>query len=199
MNEIAKIKSKPDSNAQTKITGTHIAYYFICARKLWLFDHNIQCEHDSDLVRMGKHIHKRSYRRHQKDKEIAIDSTIVLDRLDRQKGIVHEVKKSRKMKKSHAWQLRYYLWYLEQKGLNVADETTTEEYPNDPDRRGLIGQLDYPKLKENETIVLTQEDRKTLENDILPAIRRIVRRPTPPGTIEWKVCKRCSYCELCYS
>jgi CRISPR-associated exonuclease Cas4 len=41
--------------ALRSITGTHIAYAFICKRKLWLFAHGIQAEHESDAVRMGRH------------------------------------------------------------------------------------------------------------------------------------------------
>jgi CRISPR-associated exonuclease Cas4 len=33
-----------------KPTGTHINYYHICHRKLWLFANNVQMEHNSDLV-----------------------------------------------------------------------------------------------------------------------------------------------------
>ena len=95
------------------ITGTEVAYYFVCARKLWFFAHNIQCEQESDAVRMGRHIHETSYRREKK--EISIDGVIVVDWIDHDKKVIHEVKKSASMEKAHTWQLKYYMWYLEQK------------------------------------------------------------------------------------
>lgn len=180
-----------------RITGTHIAYHFICARKLWLFDHNIQCEHESDAVRLGRHIHETAYNR--KKKEIDVDGLIVVDWIDHDNKVIHEVKKSGRMEHSHRWQLKYYMWYLEQKGLSVADETTTGQYPEEPEKRGYIGELNYPKLKQTEPVILKQSDREQIEEKILPQIREIVSRPEPPPTVEWKVCKSCSYCELCHS
>ena len=180
-----------------KITGTHIAYYFICHRKLWFFGNGIECEQESDAVRMGKHIHETSYSR--EDKEKAIDQTIVLDWIDHDEGIVHEVKKSDKMEESHKWQLRFYLWYLEQKGLKVADEASMEKFPDDPSKRGLIGELNYPKIKQKTHLVLKQADRRKLESEILPHVEKILNQTEPPPTVEWNVCKTCSYCELCHS
>lgn len=190
-----------------KITGTHIAYYFICARKLWFFHHNIRCEYENDAVRLGKHIHETSYDR--RKKEVSIDGRIVVDWIDHEKKIVHEVKKSDRMETSHTWQLKYYMWYLEQKGLDVADENTLglanedlKELENinlsDVKERGYIGELNYPRLKKIKKVILTTKDRNRLEAEILPEIERISVLEKPPDTIEWKVCKTCSYNELCY-
>ncbi|WP_149694528.1 Dna2/Cas4 domain-containing protein [Chitinophaga sp. CF418] len=43
------------------ITATHINYYHICHRKLWLFSNGITLEHTSDLVAEGKLIGEHSY------------------------------------------------------------------------------------------------------------------------------------------
>lgn len=179
------------------ITGTEVAYYFICARKLWFFAHNIKCEQESDAVRMGRHIHETSYKR--KKKEVSIDGVIVVDWMDHDEKIIHEVKKSASMDEAHTWQLKYYMWYLEQKGMHVADEKSMDEHRDDPQKRGYIGELNYPKLRQTERIVLTKADRETLEIKILPNIRKIRNRETPPKTVEWQICKSCSYNELCYS
>lgn len=179
------------------ITGTEVAYYFVCARKLWFFAHNIQCEQESDAVRMGKHIHETSYKR--KKKEVSVDGVIVVDWMDHDERVVHEVKKSSSMEQAHQWQLKYYLWYLEQKGLDVADEQRVRKFEDDPPKRGYIGELNYPRLRQTKPIILSQEDRQTLEQKILPNIRKIINRDTPPKTVEWEICKSCSYNELCYS
>ena len=43
------------------ITGTHINYYRICKRKLWLFANGINMEQTSDLVADGKLIEDETY------------------------------------------------------------------------------------------------------------------------------------------
>jgi|AntRauTorcE11897_2_1112592.scaffolds.fasta_scaffold00064_2 CRISPR-associated exonuclease Cas4 len=184
-------------NKNKTITGTEVAYYFVCARKLWFFAHNIQCEQESDAVRMGKHIHETSYKR--KQKEVSVDGVIVIDWMDHEEKVIHEVKKSASMDKAHTWQLKYYMWYLEQKGMHIADEKSTVDFQNQPGKRGYIGELNYPKLRQTEQIILTRSDRKEIEEKIIPNIRKIKNRKKPPRTVEWKICKSCSYNELCYS
>jgi CRISPR-associated exonuclease Cas4 len=178
-----------------KITGTHIAYYLICARKLWFFCKGIRCEHESDAVRLGKHIHETSYKR--KKKEISIDGVIVVDWIDHDKKIIHEVKKSDKMEHSHEWQLKYYMWYLEQKGLDVAEIEDLQGFEN-LGGLGYTGELNYPRLNKKKKVILTKKDRKIIEHEIIPGIKKIAELEKPPKTIEWEVCKNCSYNELCY-
>lgn len=170
------------------LTGTHINYYFICHRKLWLYSHGVQCEMESDAVRMGKHIHETSYQREQK--EIDIDGTVVLDWFDAKQGIVHEVKKSDKMETAHQWQLLFYLYYLKTKGLHVATNADAE---------GIKGELNYPTLRTTTSIILTPEKEQELTQHILPTIQQILATEAMPIGKEWKVCRTCSYCELCHS
>jgi CRISPR-associated exonuclease Cas4 len=167
------------------ITGTHIAYAFVCKRKLWLFAHGIQCEHESDAVRLGRHIHETTYQRERK--ELDIDGVIVLDHIDTKRGIVHEVKKSDAMEEAHQWQLWYYLWYLNTKGVRSASG------------EAWTGELNYPSLRQTLRVELTPDHERELETVILPEIRRVLALQEPPPTAQWKVCKVCSYCELCHS
>lgn len=172
---------------EMKITGTHFNYYFICHRKLWLFLHGIECEMESDAVRMGKHIHESSYEKEQK--EIDIDGTIVLDWFDAKKQLVHEVKKSDKMEQAHEWQILYYLWFLKQKGLAVANHDNAD---------GIKGELNYPTLRTKKSVILTYQKEQQLTETILPHIESIATQQDIPATVEWKVCRSCSYCELCH-
>ena len=94
-----------------KYTGTMVNYYFVCKRKLWLFAHNLNFESESDMVKIGKLISQTSYER--EDKEIDIDQTIVIDWIDFENKIIHEVKKSNKLEEAHIWQVKYYIYYLE--------------------------------------------------------------------------------------
>lgn len=162
-----------------KTTGTHINYYFVCKRKLWLFAHGIGMEHTSDTVLLGKLIDESSYER--EDKGIEIDDTIVIDWIDEKNGILHEVKKSDKMEEAHTWQVLYYLWYLKQKGVT-----------------GLKGEIDYPKLKQKVNVVLTPEREQELAG-LLTRIGEVTDSAEPPERITKKFCKACSYYELCWS
>jgi CRISPR-associated exonuclease Cas4 len=157
-------------------TGTEVGYYFICHKKLWWFSHGVQMEHEHDRVKLGKLVHQDSYTRRRK--EIDIDGRVVLDW--REDGVIHEVKLTDKMEDAHEMQLLYYLYYLKLKGVE-----------------GLRGQIDYPRLRETKTIELT-EDRQQRIEQALDEMRRMVALPQAPQ-VEWmKICRSCSYAELCW-
>jgi CRISPR-associated exonuclease Cas4 len=60
------------------ITPTHINYYHVCHRKLWLFSHGIQMEHTSDLVSEGRLIHETSYpQRPEKYTEVKLEEAVI--------------------------------------------------------------------------------------------------------------------------
>jgi CRISPR-associated exonuclease Cas4 len=101
--------------------------------------------------------------------------------------VVHEVKKSDKMEEAHTWQLLYYLWYLKNKGVRAESGSD------------FTGELNYPTLRQTTQVELSPENERELETVILPEIRRVLALTEPPPTVEWKVCKVCSYCELCHS
>jgi CRISPR-associated exonuclease Cas4 len=134
-------------------------------------------EQESELVELGKFLHETSYQREKK--EIMIDNTITIDFTDNDK-IIHEVKKSNKIEKAHIWQLKYYLYYLKQKGV--------------PD---VIGELNYPKLKKIEKVSLTNNDEKELKK-IFVGINEIISQEVPPPAINKSFCKKCAYYEFCY-
>jgi len=163
--------------ASLHIGGIEVQYYLVCSRKLWWFTHDIEQEHTSDLVALGRQIHEESYPRIRR-KDILIDGEIRVDFTD--EGAVHEVKKSRAKKKAHLWQLKYYLFYLKQKGIS--------------DVRGV---LDYPKERRREVIELKPEDEQEIER-ILKGVEEIKRQPTPPEVEMMPICQTCSYQELCW-
>lgn len=95
------------------VTGAMLYYYYVCDRKLWYFSHQLDMEHTSDLVQIGKLIDEESYNREKK--HIMIDDVISIDFLQNWR-IVHEVKKSKSVEIASIWQLKYYMWILENKG-----------------------------------------------------------------------------------
>ncbi|MBE2281109.1 MAG: CRISPR-associated protein Cas4 [Ignavibacteriaceae bacterium] len=159
------------------ISGTHIAYYFLCKRKLWLFANHINMEQNSDLVSYGRYISDSTY---QKEKhEIKIDS-ISLDFYDGKRKIIHEIKKSDKMEILHIWQVRYYIFVLESKGIE-----------------GVTAIIDYPKLKKRIRVKFEDKSREKL-NTIIAEIKDICNSIDTPPIINKPFCKKCSYYELCY-
>ncbi|MEG3224602.1 MAG: CRISPR-associated protein Cas4 [Methanobacteriales archaeon Met13] len=169
----------PNTEKHLKIRGTQIGYYFICKTKLWFFSHNLQMEQESELVALGKQIHKGTYQREKKDQ--TIDSLISFDFIRKGDLLeVHEVKKSQKMEDAHEFQLLYYLYYLKkEKGLEDA-----------------IGVIDYPKIRKKKTIKLEpslEMEIEKLSEDITSIVEGELPKP-----VKIPICRKCAYYELCW-
>ena len=109
---------------ENRITGVMIYYYFICKRKLWYFIHEINMESENENVMLGKLLDENSYKRD--DKHINIDNVISIDFIREQKEL-HEIKKSRAIEEAGIWQVKYYLYYLKQRG--VTEVKAKIDYP----------------------------------------------------------------------
>lgn len=162
---------------QREISGMMFYYYFVCKRKLWFFANEIQMESENEDVIIGKLIDENSYSRELK--HVLIDNTVNIDFIKEWK-ILHEVKKQKSVEEAGIWQLKYYIYFLRKRGINIEK-----------------GILDYPKLKKREEIFLTEEDKKRIE-EILLEIREIVNLKLPPKLEKLKICKKCAYFEYCY-
>lgn len=163
--------------SEMSVTGTEINYYFVCQKKLWLFTHHINMEQTSQYVEIGKELHQNSFSREKK--EIMIDGVIRLDFLDKELTI-HETKKSKAMDKATRYQILYYIYYLQKKGIE-----------------GLKGKVHFPLQKRTEEIFFEAEDGERIE-EIIAAIQQIKGLPIPPNEEKSGKCKKCSYYELCF-
>jgi len=159
-----------------KINGVKLNYYYVCKRKLWLFDKGINFETTNDRVLQGKILHENSYSR-EKNKEVLIDDMIKLDILD--KDYIKEIKTSSKMEKSDKMQLLYYLFYLKELGITKK------------------GRLNYVKEKKTYDIELTPEYEKEIK-EALVEIKKILTNDKPPMVKKASYCKKCSYYEFCF-
>lgn len=138
-------------------------------------------ESTSDLVYEGKLLHETSYpRRSEKYQEIAIDG-IKLDFYDAKNKVVHEIKKSDKHEDAHVWQVKYYLFVLEQNGV-----------------LGATGILEYPRLHKTEEVFLTSADRENIA-EMITKIETIIRQDNCPERLPKSRCKNCSYFDFCWS
>ena len=163
----------------SKINGTQINYYFICKTKLWLFSHNIQLEHESENVKLGKILHEDSFKR---EKDFLIDNLINVDFIKITDSVeIHEVKKTQKMEKSHEFQLLYYMFHLK----------------NEKDIENIKGFLDYPRNRKKKEIFLTKEKEDKLQK-IIEDINKINENEMP-NPKRSQICRKCAYFEFCFS
>ena len=153
-----------------------IYYYFVCKAKLWYFDRNLNFENQSELVEMGRLIDETSYGK--KRKHIQLDETINIDIMEDWK-ILNEVKKSKSIEEASIWQVKYYMKYLSDKGIEI--------------EKGII---DYPKLRVREEIILSEKDIEYLEK-IKNEILEIIESSEVPDKMDIKICKNCAYYEFC--
>ncbi len=160
-----------------KITGVMFYYYFVCKRKLWCFANGIQLENGNEDVIIGRLIDENSYSR--ENKHVMIDNTINIDFIKDWK-ILHEVKKEKTIEEAGRWQLKYYIYFLRKRGIDIEK-----------------GILDYPKIKKREEIFLSEEDEKEVEK-ILSEIKNIIELEKTPPLEKLKICKKCAYYEYCY-
>ena len=171
------------------LTATHINYYKICHRKLWLFSHGITMEHTSELVSDGKLLHETSYsQRAQKHTEITLEATFCgvalrgkVDFYDHKTKTIHETKRGKSMEQAHIWQLRFYIWLFVLNGMD-----------------GVCGIIEYPKLRERHRVALSEEDILFFEREIPKINRFLVQETSCPSVLNVSLCKKCSYYEFCY-
>lgn len=162
---------------EERITGVMIYYYFVCKRKLWYFIHEINMESENENVMLGKLLDENSYKRD--DKHMDIDNVINIDFIREQKEL-HEIKKSRAIEEAGIWQVKYYLYYLKQRGVI-----------------GIKAKIDYPLLKKNLVVELQDDDEKQLE-EIIQDILILKKQEKIPKFDTKKICAKCAYHDLCF-
>lgn len=158
-----------------QITGTMYAYSYLCWRKLWFFAKDIVMEQENENVIIGKLIDQESYRREKK--HLYLDDIVCIDIV--KDNVICEIKKSSSQREMAIQQLKYYLYLLNKKGIEVK------------------GELLVPKENHKEMIVLNENDILEIDKQ-LERIKRLCNEVTPPEIINNKICKKCAYFELCY-
>jgi CRISPR-associated exonuclease Cas4 len=165
-----------------QITGTMVAYYFICHRKLWLFSKGLNLENVSgnvDVIK-GKALHEDRFKR-ETNKEVDFDRVKIDFLRFGDQVYVHEVKKSKKFEEAHTWQVKYYIHSLQTKGINCSS-----------------GVIHYPSSMRKVDIEYTEDDKLLLEQ-ALSGIQDILKQSLPPRKAGKKVCSRCAYFDFCFA
>jgi CRISPR-associated exonuclease Cas4 len=170
------------------INATLINYLQLCHRKLWLHAHVIRMEQNSDTVTEGRLIGEESYpQRAQKNEQIEISHeldgilcTAKIDFFDAKKGIVYETKKSAAKEKAHVAQVLFYLYLLRKNGIEANQAI-----------------LEYPKLRQTETVIFEKENEQLVESWI-KAATEIIASEKCPALLPKNKCTGCSYFEFCW-
>lgn len=160
-----------------RITGLMIYYYYVCQKKLWYHLRGLNLEKYNEDVLIGKIIDETSYAN--ENKHLSIDDTINIDFL-KEWRVLHDVKKSKSIEEASLWQMKYYIYYLLEKGVEI--------------EKGII---DYPLLKERKEVLLSDLDKLELEETI-SNIKKINTLSIPPKKEKMKICYKCSYYEYCF-
>ena len=134
-------------------------------------------EDNNENVQLGKLLDENSYKRD--DKHIQIDGVINIDFIHDNREL-HEIKESWAVEEAGIWQLKYYLYYLEERGV-----------------KGIKGRIDYPLLKRTMEVALSDEDRNVL-GDVIKDINILKKQNMVPQLDKKKICSKCAYYDLCY-
>lgn len=165
---------------RAEITASHIIYYHLCHRKLWLYHKGIRQEYTNQEVAKGKLIEKNAYkRRSRRWAEIQLGN-LKIDYFDRVNNVVREIKKSPRLEFLHIAQVQYYMYILEQKGL-----------------QGVTGTIEYPEQRKILEVQLNDETRLAIpkwEREI----KEIVCLEICPDLVQKPYCSSCAYHDFCY-
>ncbi len=157
------------------ITGIQIYYYYVCKRKMWFFVKDLKMEDNDENVILGKIIDENSYIR--EEKHLNINNVINIDFI---KGdTLYETKKSKCIENASTMQVKYYLYYLEKRGLC-----------------GFKAVINYPEIKEKVNVELTESDKMELDI-VCREIEEIKNSKLPPSVKKKGICKKCAYFDLC--
>ncbi len=167
--------------APINITGTEIAYLYICRRKLWLFHHGIRPENEHVNVQIGRYIQESTFTRHDNKKELVLGNIGVVDWAELDKGVIHETKKGKAPAKAEEAQVRYYMWWMRGRGMQIHTAV-----------------VHYPKQKRTREIPWSDAMEAAVADDLAQAAE-IVQAPAPPPLAPKNICKNCAYQEFCFA
>jgi CRISPR-associated exonuclease Cas4 len=146
---------------------------------MWLMSRNIVADQDNPFIELGRFINETTYKRDRK--QIHLENVIIdLTKLDDEKIVIGEIKKSSRAKEAARMQLCYYLYVLRDYGIEAE------------------GELLFPKEKRREKVTLTDETVREIECTI-EEIKRIATQELPPKAVRIGYCTNCGYREFCWS
>jgi len=173
---------RAESLEEQHITGTMVAYYFICKRKLWLFAKGLNMENVSENANVvkGKLLHETRFQREQ-NREFTFDNIKIDFLVYGDQVYVHEIKKSKKFENAHTWQLKFYIFSLRQKNVNCSG-----------------GVIHYPASMRKVEIEYEPEDDLKIR-EALGDIASLLKKDSLPPKTGKKICSKCAYFDFCFA
>lgn len=161
------------------VTGSLINAYIICPRKAWLMSRQINPDGENIYLYMGRLLQEQSYSR--KKKEVHLEH-LALDLVYQEEEglVVAEIKRSSKGIEAARMQLAFYLYELEEMGIEAR------------------GELRFPEERKREELVLNEELRKEVEK-MKASVKNTVLCEQPPLPCWSRFCKNCAYMEFCWA
>jgi len=138
--------------------------------------HSITPDEEHQALEMGRVVHESFYTRMRKEVEA---EGMKIDVVDKEGGLLYEVKTSSKFLDATKLQLGYYLWRLERMGLKV---------------KGIIA---VPREKRRIPVRLDDELRARVVS-ALRDISSLCAEPLPPPPVKIPFCRRCAYRDFCW-
>ena len=154
--------------------------FLICRRQAWLMQHQMNADQSNTYLDIGRLISEETFER--ENKEIYIPELgAKLDLITKKDGeyFIAEVKKSSATLDSGINQLKYYLFLLKKKGLN------------------LKGMIKIPTEKKSMEIILSETDIGTIQKN-LDEFEIMIKQAVPPTLIKQKICPKCAHYEFCF-
>lgn len=161
--------------------GTLINYYLHCKRQCYLHAHNIKCEDNSELVKIGKYLHDERSKTVEKSKAEKSEILLGSIKIDSIEGdYVVEYKKKNSDEKAAKAQLLFYLYTLKQKGII---------------KKGI---LKFKESRDDILVELTEENENYIR-DLIQKVEKVISSDKIPDVLNKPKCKKCAYYDYCYS
>jgi len=161
-----------------RVSGTLIAYYYICKRKLFFFAKNIRLENYKDRVLQGKITHEKRFQK-EAHREVEMDGSKFDFVQFRGEVVVHEIKHSKALEEASIWQLKYYIFLLQQNGIACSE-----------------GVIHFPNQMRKQRVLFGKKDGEIIRNT-LEKVQEILHQSIPPEFSPRSICAKCSYYEFC--
>lgn len=165
---------------QARIYGSLVQAYLICKKQAWFLSRNLSGDPDNVFLEIGRLISENSYSREKR--QLYIEGVGILDfvKIEGEKIVFAEVKKSSRALKSAEYQLLFYIYKLKER-MNIKR-----------------GEIRIPKEKKVKVVTLTPEKEAKLQ-ELEKEILNTIESETPPKSVKNKFCEKCSYQKLCWS
>jgi len=166
-------------NEETRVLGSYIQAYLICARQAWLMSRQIAPDEDHVYLALGRLIGAQAYGRERK--EVRLDH-LALDLVQRggRHLVIGEVKKSSRALEAARLQLAFYLYEL--RTLGIAAE----------------GELLFPEERRRERLVLDTALARAVK-EVKGRVQDTIAAPSAPPPVRGRFCSRCAYAEFCWA